>query len=88
MTVQPFVNYNFEKGWYVHTSPIITANWNASSGNEWTVPLGFGLSRTTVFNRRPMTLGVQYYYNVKRPDSVAATQLRFVVALLYPIAKK
>jgi len=35
-----------------------------------------------------MTLGVQYYYNVNRPDSVAAAQLRFVVALLYPISKK
>ena len=29
MTVQPFVNYNFPEGWYVSTSPIITANWEA-----------------------------------------------------------
>jgi hypothetical protein len=26
MTIQPFVNYNFGKGWYVSSSPIITAN--------------------------------------------------------------
>ena len=52
------------------------------------VPLGLGISKTTVFNGRPMTLGVQYYYNVERPDGVAATQLRFVVALLYPVSKK
>jgi hypothetical protein len=25
--VQPFANYNFGGGWYVGTSPIITANW-------------------------------------------------------------
>jgi len=41
-----------------------------------------------MFNGRPMSLGVQYYYNVKRLDTVAATQLRFVVSLLYPTAKK
>ena len=83
-TLQPFVNYNFGHGWALATAPIITANWNASSGNEWTVPLGFGLSRTTVFNRRPMTLGVQYYYNVERPDGAPGQQLRFLISFLYP----
>jgi hypothetical protein len=39
MTVQPFVNYNFEKGWYVSTSPIVTANWEADDDDTWTVPL-------------------------------------------------
>ena len=24
---QPFVNYNFGGGWYVTSSPIVTANW-------------------------------------------------------------
>jgi hypothetical protein len=36
----------------------MTANWDAEDGNEWTVPLGMGLTRTMVFNRRPMNLGV------------------------------
>jgi hypothetical protein len=65
-----------------------SANWDASGGNEWTVPLGIGLVRTTVFNRRPMNIGVQYYYNVERPDGSAAQQLRFIVVLLYPTAPK
>ena len=85
---QPFINYNFGVGWALSTAPIVTANWNAPSGQQWTVPLGLGISKTTAFNGRPMSLGVQYYYNVKRPDSAAATQLRFSVSLLYPIAKK
>jgi hypothetical protein len=83
-TLQPFVNYNFDHGWALSFSPIITANWNASSGNEWTVPLGLGITKTTVFNRRPMNIGLQYYYNVTRPDGAAGQQLRFVIALLYP----
>jgi hypothetical protein len=83
-----FVNYNFGHGWALASAPLNTANWDAEEGQQWTVPMGIGISKTTAFNGRPMSLGVQYYYNVKRPDSVAATQLRFVVALLYPIAKK
>jgi hypothetical protein len=85
--VQPFVNYNFGKGYAVSVAPAISANWNAPDGEEWTVPIGVALSRTTVFNRRPMSLGVQYYYNAVRPDGAAGQTLRFIVTLLYPTAK-
>jgi hypothetical protein len=37
-----------------------------------------------VFNRRPITLAAQYYYNVERPDGSAGQQLKFVINLLYP----
>jgi hypothetical protein len=50
------------------------------------VPLGIRISRTTVFNRRPMTLGLHYYYEVERPDGAGASPLRIVVSLLYPKA--
>lgn len=83
LTPQPFVNYNFGHRWAMSFSPIITANWDASDGNEWTVPIGVGLTRTTVFNRRPMNIGVTYYHNVERPDGSAAQELRFVITLLY-----
>jgi hypothetical protein len=84
---QPFVNYNFGQGWALSFSPIITANWEATSGNQWTVPLGLGITRTTVFDGRPMNIGVQYYYNVERPDSGPGQQIRFQIALLYPTRK-
>jgi hypothetical protein len=29
MTLQSFLNYNLPKGWYLTTSPLITANWEA-----------------------------------------------------------
>lgn len=87
LAVQPFVNFNFGKGWALAFGPLMTANWEAEKGNRWTIPLGFGVSRTTVFNRRPMTLGVQYYYNVERPDGAAASQVRFAISLLYPKGK-
>jgi hypothetical protein len=81
---QYFVNYNFGKGWALATAPSITANWDIHSGQKWTVPVGGGISRTLVFNRQPMTLGMQYYYNPVRPDNSASTTLRFIIALIYP----
>jgi hypothetical protein len=83
---QPFINYNFGKGWALAFAPIVTADWNAD-GDEWTVPAGLGITRTTVFSGRPMNIGVQYYYNVTKPDSAAGNTLRFVIALLYPSKK-
>lgn len=40
---QYFVNYNLEKGWYLTSSPTMTADWTADSDERWTVPLGLGV---------------------------------------------
>jgi len=87
LVFQPAINYNFGGGWAMSFSPAVTANWDASSGNQWTVPLGLGITKTTVFNGRPMNVGLTYYDNVKRPDGAAGHQLRFSISLLYPKRK-
>jgi hypothetical protein len=46
--IQPFVNYNFDGGWFLFSDPTVTANWKAKSGQKWTVPIGGGFGR--VFN--------------------------------------
>jgi hypothetical protein len=84
LVLQPAVNYNFGGGWAMSFSPAITANWDASAGNQWTVPLGLGITKTTIFNGRPMNVGLQYFANVKRPEGSAGYQLRFAISLLYP----
>ena len=78
------MNYNFGKGWALSSAPSITANWDAPSGQQWTVPVGGGISRTLVFNRQPMTFGFQYYYNVKKPDSAPGFLTRFNIAFIFP----
>jgi hypothetical protein len=82
--LQPFINFNFGKGWAVSTVPVITANWDAEEGQKWTVPVGAGISRTIVFSGRPMTLAFHYYHNVVHPDAAAADQVRFMVVMLFP----
>jgi hypothetical protein len=56
--LQPFINYNFGKGWALSTSPMFTANWDAPSDDRWTVPVGMGITRTFSLNRQPMSLGI------------------------------
>jgi hypothetical protein len=87
MTVQPFVNYNFEKGWYVSASPIITANWAAhGSDNTWTVPVGGGFGRIIRIGKLPVNLNAQAFTNVVKPDDdpTADWTLRLQVQFLFP----
>ena len=37
--LQPFLNYNFNSGAYLTTSPIVTVNWQAKGSQQWTVPM-------------------------------------------------
>jgi hypothetical protein len=84
LVLQPFINYNLKKGWAISLAPLITANWDAADGQEWTVPLGLGVTRTTRFGKRPLNIAFQYYANVVRPDNGPGNQFRIVVAPLYP----
>jgi hypothetical protein len=43
--IEPFVNYNLSKGWYLLTDMVITANWETNNSNRWTVPVGGGVGR-------------------------------------------
>lgn len=88
LTVQPFINLNFTDGWSLSSAPLITANWSAPDGDQWTVPLGLGVGKVTAVGTRPVNLGIQYYHNVERPASTAENQLRLVISLLYPKAPR
>jgi hypothetical protein len=84
MLIQPFINYNFQKGWYATFSPIITADWNAASENQWTVPLGGGVGKIVRIGRLPLNVSASGYYNVAKPDFAPDWTLRLQVAFLFP----
>lgn len=83
LTAQPFVNYNFGEGWYVGTSPLITANWLERGGNAWTLPVGGQVGRVIRLGRLPVNLSAGAYYNAVRPDEGATWQLRTQVTLIF-----
>lgn len=83
-TVQPFVNYNLDAGWYLTTAPIITSNWEADSDDRWLVPLGGGAGRVFHVGTQPVNFNVQYYSYVESPAGGPDWQLRVQLQLLFP----
>ena len=87
MLIQPFVNYNLPEGWYLTSSPIITANWEADSDNTWLVPVGGGVGKIFRIGNQPMNALIQAFYNVEKPAVVGDWTLRFQLQFLFPKSK-
>ncbi len=84
MLLQPFVNYNLAGGWYISSAPIMTANWEAPSGEKWTVPLGAGFGRTFRAGERPVNFSVQGFGYAESPPGGPDWGMRFQLSLLFP----
>lgn len=84
--LQPFFNYNFENGWYLTSTPGITANWNAKrSRNRWRVPVGGGFGKVMFRGeKRPINIRLQGFYFVENAflEPEWTLQLRFQI--LFP----
>jgi len=80
-----FIVYQLGEGWYVNSTPIITADWQAASGQQWTVPLGAGFGKLTfVGGKLPLNLQTQLYYNIVSPDFGPDWQWRIQAQVLLP----
>lgn len=96
MLLQYFINYNLKKGWYITTSPILTANWHSrasgeaangndtTGGNTWTVPFGGGVGRIMRLGFQPVNITAQFYGSAVHPAGASPWGMRFQIALLYP----
>ncbi|MFC1827806.1 neuromedin U [Thermodesulfobacteriota bacterium] len=83
-TWQYFINYNLKDGWYLTSAPIITANWEAASGEKWTVPFGGGFGKVFRIGKLPVNGSAQAYYNVEKPTYGADWTLRLQLQFLFP----
>ena len=81
---QYFVNYNLPKAWYIVSGPIMTANWNAPTGQKWIVPLGAGAGKVFKIAKQPINVNGQVFYNVEKPEGVGDIQSRIQIHLLFP----
>ena len=82
--IQPIINYNFDDGWYVSATTTITANWEAESGEEWTVPLGGGGGRLMRFGKQPVDFKLMGYWHAEKPQFGADWYTQFTVKFLFP----
>ncbi len=81
---QYFINYNMENGWYLSSSPIITANWEADSGDQWTVPFGGGIGKLVKHGKLPVDYKLTAYWNAERPEYAPDWNLQFTIKFLFP----
>jgi len=84
MTLQYFVNYNFNGGWYLATSPEMVFNWAANYDNRFLIPVGGGGGRVFTIGKQSYNVSCLGFYNVSRPVGDPDWQIRFTVQLLFP----
>lgn len=82
--VQPIINYNIANGWYISATTTMTADWEAESGEEWTVPLGGGIGKLTRFGKVPVDFKLMAYSNVEKPEFGPEWSAQFTIKLLLP----
>ncbi len=83
LLAQYFASY-IMPAFYLTSAPIITANWEADSGQQWTVPLGGGAGKLVRIGKTPVDLQAQAFYNVVKPDFAGDWSLRLQLKLLFP----
>jgi hypothetical protein len=88
MAVQYFVNYNLPHGWFLTSSPVITADWRAQTHDKWVVPFGGGVGRLFKVGKLPINAEIHAYYNAVRPTVGPLTgpvwSLGFQLSFLFP----
>lgn len=83
-TFQYFVNYNLSNGWYLTSTPIITADWEKTSDQRWTVPFGGGIGKLTRFGNQPVDFKLQAFGNVEKPEGGPEWSMMLAVKFLFP----
>jgi hypothetical protein len=62
------LNYNLPDGLSIYSKSTITADWEATSSERWTVPVGGGVSKLFYAGKVPLDIALQSFYNVVAPD--------------------
>ena len=83
---QYFFTYNLEDAWQISMSPTFSYNHEADSGNKFTFPLAFGMSKTVIFGKTPWRFNLQYWHYIEQPDLFGPDfQIRFSATPVVPL---
>ncbi len=83
-TFQYFINYNLSNGWYLTSAPVMTADWEKPSSEQWTIPVGGGFGKLTHFGKQPVDFKFQAFSNVEKPEHAADWSMMFAIKFLFP----
>jgi hypothetical protein len=84
MFLQYFINYGFPGGWYLTTTPMMTANWRTSSSERWTIPVGGGAGKVFSVGKQAMRAQLQGFYYAEKPTGGPEWALMLTVQFVFP----
>lgn len=67
--VQPFVSYSTESAWTYSIQSETTYDWEADSGNAWSVPVNVAVSKLSIINGLPVNFQGGVGYWLQSPDA-------------------
>src|SRR5262245_36558920 len=68
LNLQPIAALFFGEGWDIFYSGNILANWKASAGDVWTVPVGVGVGKVVKLGRLPVKFALSLQYMPVHPQ--------------------
>jgi hypothetical protein len=85
MNLQPFASYFLPDGWSVGYSGNILANWKATGGNAWTVPVGLQVAKVVKLGPLPVRFALAGQYMVVNPREFGQKwNIQLVIAPVLP----
>lgn len=88
MQLQPFLYYNLSSSWYIGSSPVMTSNWKAPTGERWTVQAGGGIGKVFRISRQPIKTEFQAFDSVISPPQGPTWSARLQFQFLFPSEKE
>lgn len=85
--LQPFLAYTTRTAVTFNISSESTANWEAASGEEWTIPINVSVSKVTKLGPFPFSLAAGAGVFVEKPEGAPEWKLRFTATLILPRAR-
>ena len=82
--LEPEINYNFDSGWYVDLDPPIIFDWTADAANGWSLPMGADVGKAFYLGSQSMSLQIETYDLIERPDGAPQWIIRVHLTLLFP----
>jgi hypothetical protein len=85
MNLQPVAAYFLPDGWSIGYSGNILANWKATGGNAWTVPLGLSVSKVVKLGPLPVRFALGGQYMVVNPREFGQKwNIQLIIAPVLP----
>jgi len=82
-SAQYLFSYNLPKGWSIYSNSTITSNWTREQNDRWTVPIGGGFGKLSYVGPLPVSLSLQAFYNVVKPEGGPNWSVNIQLAFLF-----